>query len=429
MNAFLLRSLPDDAGTEVLVQAEGENDTRTLRAAPTSAVLERLAAPAGEAAQTPLWTDLPDPPARLAWLRQDPHVDGRLLGADRTGPAGVLIYGVPGVVPEAPAGEGPAPQDPVAGTPPPEGLLAFTAGADGQVRVWSLAEGKVLSGLPGGTKEVLALALSPDEALIAAGGADQVVRLYSGKDGSLLEGGLDAEKTQSTVNGLAFSHDSKRLYVALQQSWSVIELDLATGETRAFDAHTAGVTCVVALADGKRILSASRDHTIRCWDLEQATTLWKADLGAEVLCLAVSPDGQRLFAGGRGAFVRAYDVEKGTELGSSEVQRSYISALAPTKDGQRVYAAGDRGLVAVDATTLAPLSEPLMGPTKPMFSVAVSDDGEWIVGGDADNGLWLWRKDVPKPWWFNTAAHIGPVHAVVLTPEAPPEKPENGGGG
>jgi WD40 repeat protein len=186
---------------------------------------------------------------------------------------------------------------------------------------------------------------------------------------------------------------------------------------------------VVALADGKRILSASRDHTIRCWDLEKSMTLWKADLGAEVLCLAVSPDGQRLFAGGRGAFVRAYDVEKGTELGSSEVQRSYISALAPTKDGKRVYTAGDRGLVAVDAATLAPLSEPLMGPTKPLFSVAVADDGEWIVAGDADNGLWMWRKDAPKPWWFNTAAHVGPVHAVVLTPEAPPEKPENGGGG
>ena len=74
-----------------------------------------------------------------------------------------------------------------------------------------------------------------------------------------------------------------------------MRLDLATGETRAFDAHTAGVTCVIALADGTRMISGSRDHTIRCWDLEKSDTLWKADTGAEVLCLAVSPDGKRLY--------------------------------------------------------------------------------------------------------------------------------------
>ena len=46
-----------------------------------------------------------------------------------------------------------------------------------------------------------------------------------------------------------------------------------------------------------------------------------------------------------------------------------------------------------------------------------SRDGEWIVGGDQDNGLWMWRSGETKPWWFNTAAHAGPVHAVVLTPD------------
>ena len=35
----------------------------------------------------------------------------------------------------------------------------------------------------------------------------------------------------------------------------------ATGETRAFDAHTAGVTCVAVLADGKRIVYASLPAT------------------------------------------------------------------------------------------------------------------------------------------------------------------------
>ena len=73
------------------------------------------------------------------------------------------------------------------------------------------------------------------------------------------------------------------------------------------------------------------------------------------------------------------------------------------------------------ASSVAPLSEPLTGPTKAMFCVAVTDDGEWITGGDADNGIWVWRKDEAKPWWFNTAAHAGPVHAVVLTPDTPPE--------
>ena len=81
---------------------------------------------------------------------------------------------------------------------------------------------------------------------------------------------------------------------------------------------------------------------------------------------------------------------------------------------------------ALEAVILDLLDRRALGaticPSDAARAVGGADDGEWITGGDADNGLWLWRKDEGKPWWFNTAAHAGPVHAVVLTPDVAEEE-------
>jgi len=428
VNVLLLQDLPGEEGTQLLVQAEGENDTRTFVRAPTSRVRERLEPGWAPAEDTPpLWTDLPDPPASLASLVADPHVEGRLLGTDRDGAAGVLVYGVPHARPPEAPEEHPTPPPPEPVAPPSKGLLAFTAGADGQVRIWSLAEGKVLSGLAGSTKEVLALALAPDESVLAVGGADKTILLYDASNGTKRDTALDPDRYASSVNALAFGPDSKHLYAGMQECWSIVEWNVETGETRAFDAHTAGVTCVVVAPDGKRLFSGSRDQTVRAWDVASAQCTSRMDLGTEVLCLALSPDGSLLYAGGRGASVRVYDTADGTELAKADVQTAYISGLALSPDGKLLYVAGDRGIVTLDAASLGEKAGPLSGPTKPIFCVAVSKEGAWILGGDSDNGVWLWHAGETKPYWFNTSAHVGPVHAVALTPDV--AGGANGGGG
>ncbi len=438
VNAALLRALGDD-DAELILQGEGANDTRTLEKTTTKRVLARLEAKAkgaedgeggdGDApAPEPLWDEMPGPPARLADLEADPQVLERLIGCDRDGSAGVLVFGIPGETGLPAEGPVPAPGPmPAGGGPvPPEGLLAFTAGRDGAIRVWGLAEGKVYQNLTGHTDEVLAVALAPDESVIATGSADKSIRLYNGADGKPLDKTLAPDTYSSTVNAIVFHPDSKRLYAALQENWAVVEWNLETGATRAFEAHTGGVVALAVTPDGKHVISGSRDRTIRCFDVETGKATCKIDTGTEVLAIALSPDGTKVYAGGRGTAVRTYDISSGEEVAKGSVQRAYVSGLALSPDGSRLYVAGDSGVVAVDPLDLTPLAPAYTGPEKAVFSVAVSKDGEWIVGGDADSGLWLWHRDTAKPRWFSTTAHAGSILCVALTPDVAEKAPAEG---
>ena len=97
------------------------------------------------------------------------------------------------------------------------------------------------------------------------------------------------------VTSVAFSPDGKRLVTA---SWdgTVKVWDAATGqETLTLKGHTGGVSSVAFSPDGKRIASASEDETVKVWDAAtgQETLTLKGHTDA-VLSVAFSPDGKRI---------------------------------------------------------------------------------------------------------------------------------------
>ena len=98
-------------------------------------------------------------------------------------------------------------------------------------------------------------------------------------------------------------------------------------EVRRYVGHTAGVDSVCVSPDGRRILSASDDGTVRLWDLET---------GAELRCfrghsqfvhaVAFLPDGKRLVSGSRDRTVRIWDAETGEELQRLTGHRDSVGA-------------------------------------------------------------------------------------------------------
>ncbi|TVU52285.1 MAG: hypothetical protein EA414_18185, partial [Arthrospira sp. PLM2.Bin9] len=84
--------------------------------------------------------------------------------------------------------------------------------------------------------------------------------------------------------------------------------DLEQGrELATLSGHSSGVTAVAIAPDGKRAVSASRDNTLKLWDLATGEEIASFTAEAEFEACAVAPDGVTVVAGdesGRVHFLR-----------------------------------------------------------------------------------------------------------------------------
>ena len=189
----------------------------------------------------------------------------------------------------------------------PDGKKLATAGRDGEAKIWDVATASVEAKLGGHSGDVFCVAIAPDGKTIATGGEDRTIRLWATKGGTSL-GQLSGHS--GPVAGLAFAPDGKTLasasFDATIRLWDV--RSRRPGVT--LKGHTAGVRGVAFSPDGKSLASASHDHTVKLWDVAAGKEL--STLGSHqdrAWCVAFAPDGKTVVSGGRDKTVRFWDID------------------------------------------------------------------------------------------------------------------------
>jgi WD40 repeat protein len=89
--------------------------------------------------------------------------------------------------------------------------------------------------------------------------------------------------------------------------------DLESGQlVRTLSGHTDLIHAVLPTPDGRHVISASADHTLRVWDLESGNFITAFSGEGPMLRCAVAPDGRTILArdkSGRGHFLRLEGLE------------------------------------------------------------------------------------------------------------------------
>jgi WD40 repeat protein len=149
----------------------------------------------------------------------------------------------------------------------PDGkLIASGTGSEdgGGIALWDVLTGNKLWSREDHTSFVNSVAFSPDGKVVASGSADDTIKLWSVANGKLLRSIFVSPK--ALVNCIAFSPDGKTIVGGSYRDSMVRLWDVATGRpVGSLAGHTGKVNSVAFSADGKAIISGSGDGTIRLW--------------------------------------------------------------------------------------------------------------------------------------------------------------------
>jgi WD40 repeat protein len=112
----------------------------------------------------------------------------------------------------------------------------------------------------------------------------------------------------NTVKSLAFSADGK-LLVSGSRDHTIKLWDAQGGtEMATLEGHTREMYTIALTPNGKFLISGGEDRTIRLWDIggRKEAVVWRED--APVWTVAISPDGRRVVVG-VGSVIKVWDIE------------------------------------------------------------------------------------------------------------------------
>jgi WD40 repeat protein len=152
------------------------------------------------------------------------------------------------------------------------------------------------------------------------------------------------------------------------------------------------VTAVAMADQGRWIVSAGADGTLRIWNTGSGALVRtiEPDEGAAT---ALAVDDRRALTGHKGGAIVLWDLDRAEKLAVLQ-HRAPISSLAFTADPNRFFAASQDGAVALfdirSPNTPAPLSEDAEGGAR---MIALARAGGLLVTGGYDRSIRLWRTD------------------------------------
>jgi HEAT repeat protein len=256
-----------------------------------------------------------------------------------------------------------------------DGKLALSGYDTGTFKLWDLASGKRLrtfgeEQVPVSSRYIItSIRFLPGDKQALVSAAAHWLQVWDLERGRVLRSFKGFEgQTLFAVSPDGKSALSGRRGGLMQAPYALKLWDVATGEpTREITGHEHFLLAATFTSDGRRLLSGSKDGTIRLWEVASGKELWALSVdprprsgGYGTAVIAFSRDGTRAVSGGNLGTVKLWDTVNGTFLRllawnhepgtpKDDTVLPALLALLHTGDAQaRLNAAQDLGRMGED---------------------------------------------------------------------------------
>jgi WD40 repeat protein/serine/threonine protein kinase len=241
--------------------------------------------------------------------------------------------------------------------------------------------------------------------------------LFSGMDIPMEASVRSLQGRTGAIDSVAVTPDGRHI-VSGSRDHTLRMWDLGTGRClTTLQGHTDNVNSVAVNPDGRHIVSGSRDHTLRMWDLGTGRCLHTLKGHNNwVLSVAVSPDGRRIVSGSYDKTLRVWELVKGRCLHTLQGHTDAVFSVAVSLDGRHIVSGSqDKTLRVWDLGTGRCLTT-LQGHEYGVLSVAVSPDSRHIVSGSYDKTLRVWELETGR-CLHTLQGHTDSVCSVAVSPD------------
>ncbi len=282
-------------------------------------------------------------------------------------------------------------------------------------------------------KVVGQVSFSPDSQWLAVPHATvKIIALGTGNDLAELTGHFDF------VFGTSFSPDGKQLVTAGRDQTIKLWDTKWWREQITIKGHSNSILSTQFAPDGQTLATAGLDRTAKVWPLTQM--LSQRQFSTEVIspiqvlkpsrailqALAFDADGRRMVSAvteftsqglsNPGVNLRLWDVTTGAQIFNTNEKDAPLHAVIFSADGQQIITGDALGVIKFRSAATGQLLRSLTSQLGEVINLACSADGRWLAAGSISQGVAVW--DLASERALYTHKSNSPVLGLAFAPNS-----------
>ena len=187
--------------------------------------------------------------------------------------------------------------------------------------------------------------------------------------------------------------------------------------TTQLEYHTDSVNTLMFHPDGKRVISAGSDRTIRICDLGSINDVQTLSGHIDwIHCLALHPDLNIFATAGGDETIRFWNLESNSNEWQLPSFNNVVLFLSIHPDGKRFFEGGGDNIVRIRDIKTGDLMQEFKGLEGKIQSGTLSPDGKTLVSGDWDGNIRVWEVETGNELMAFKGHHYI-IHSIAFSPD------------